>query len=246
MVHDAEFMDVADSDFLSNNREFDDDDSEFETVFENYFAFSAARNRFFGRKRPVHVVLGSGIVADIILWRDKRITGSILAGVTAILFIYKMMEYTFLSFICESLIILLSILFLWTHLTTFIDIPPPKLSALILPEGFIVNTAISMTKRLNKQLKIFGDLACGRDFKKFLLVTWTLGVVSVLGNWFTAATIFYLATVALLTLPAVYERHQDIIDILSEKAMIELRSRYAELMKKIFGKSVHLQDNNLE
>ncbi|PNX78448.1 reticulon-like protein B1-like [Trifolium pratense] len=61
MVHDAEFMDVADSDFLSNNREFDDDDSEFETVFENYFAFSAARNRFFGRKRPVHVVLGSGI-----------------------------------------------------------------------------------------------------------------------------------------------------------------------------------------
>jgi hypothetical protein len=52
--------------------------------------------------------------------------------------------------------------------------------------------------------------------------------------------------VALLTLPAVYERHQDIIDIISEKALIELRNRYAELMKKVFGKSQHLQDNNLE
>jgi hypothetical protein len=52
--------------------------------------------------------------------------------------------------------------------------------------------------------------------------------------------------VALLTLPAIYERHRDIIDIISEKALIELRNRYAELMKKIFGKSLHLQDNNLE
>ncbi|GAU18599.1 hypothetical protein TSUD_124300 [Trifolium subterraneum] len=207
MVHHAEFMDVADSDFLSNNREFDDDDSEFETVFENYFAFSAARNRFFGRKRPLHVVLGSGIG---FIFTDK-----------------------------------------WTDIQAervelnAQQVPPLELSAFILPEGFVVNTAISMTKRLNKQLKIFGDLACGRDFKTFLLVTWTLGVVSVLGNWFTAATIFYLATVALLTLPAVYERHQDIIDIISEKALIELRNRYAELMKKVFGKSQHLQDNNL-
>lgn len=60
MVQHAEYMDVADSDFLSNSKEFDDDDSEFETVFENYFVFSAVKNSFFGRKRPLHVVLGSG------------------------------------------------------------------------------------------------------------------------------------------------------------------------------------------
>jgi len=61
MVHHEEYMDVADSDFLRNNKEqLTDDDSEFETVFENYFAFSAAKNRFFARKLPLHVVLGSG------------------------------------------------------------------------------------------------------------------------------------------------------------------------------------------
>lgn len=61
MVHHVEFMDVADSDFLGHNRELDDDDSEFETVFEKYFVFSAAKNRFFARKLPLHFVLGSGI-----------------------------------------------------------------------------------------------------------------------------------------------------------------------------------------
>lgn len=59
MVQSAEFMDVADSDFLSN-KELDDDDSEFDCVFEKYFVFSAAKNRFFGRKMPLHAVLGSG------------------------------------------------------------------------------------------------------------------------------------------------------------------------------------------
>ncbi|CAI8597084.1 unnamed protein product [Vicia faba] len=246
MVHQAEFMDVADSDFLGHNRELDDDDSEFETVFEKYFVFSAAKNRIFARKLPLHIVLGSGIVADIILWRKKEITASILAGVTFIWFIFKRMEYTLLSFICDSLIILLAMLFLWTHLTSFIDMSPPKLSALILPEGLLVNTAISMTKKLNRQLITFGLLASGRDFKKFLKVTWTLGVVSVLGTWFTASTIFYIATVTLMTVPAVYERNQEIIDIISEKALIELNNQYAEVMKMIFGKSRHLQDDNLE
>jgi len=58
-------MDVADSDFLSN-KEFDDEDSEFETDFERYFVFSTAKNRFFGRKIPLRVTLGSGL--SMLLW----------------------------------------------------------------------------------------------------------------------------------------------------------------------------------
>jgi nucleoside recognition membrane protein YjiH len=42
-----------------------------------------------------------------------------------------------------------------------------------------------------------------------LQVTWTLGVVSVLGNWFTAATIFYLGQ--LLTVLSNYKPDFDFI-----------------------------------
>ncbi|RDX75683.1 Reticulon-like protein B5, partial [Mucuna pruriens] len=278
MPQPAEFMDVADSDFLSS-KELDDEDSEFECEFEKYFVFSAAKNRFFGRKRPLRVTLGSGLsmlfcffyipscmtclaTADIILWRNKKISASILVGVTFIWLFFKRMDYTLISFICDSLILLLVMLFLWSHLTSFINIlPPPDLSAFILPKGLLVNTAVSVAHKLNQLLITFGVLASGRDLKKFLLVpftillsllthlvtinlqvTVTLGAVSVLDSWLTAATLIYIVSVILLIVPAVYEKNGDIIDILAEKALIDLNNLYAELMKKLFGNSQHLQD----
>ncbi|KHN18635.1 hypothetical protein glysoja_033742 [Glycine soja] len=60
MPQHTEFIDVADSDFLSN-KELDDEDSEFETEFEKYFVYSTAKNRFFGQKRSLRVILGSGL-----------------------------------------------------------------------------------------------------------------------------------------------------------------------------------------
>ncbi|OIW14110.1 hypothetical protein TanjilG_21250 [Lupinus angustifolius] len=245
MDQSSEFMDVADSDFL-DGKELDDEDSGSDSEFEKYIAFSTAQNRLFGRKRPLHVVLGSGKFADIILWRDKQISASIMAGITIIWLLFYKMDYTLLSFICDSIILLLSMLFFWTHLSSFIDISQPKLSYFILPESLLANTALSMTHELNQILTTFGVLASGQDLKTFLLVTITLGSASALGNWFTAATLFYIVTMLLMIVPAVYERHEDIVDILAEKAFVELHNLYAELMKKFFGKSLHLEDNTLE
>ncbi|BAT88195.1 hypothetical protein VIGAN_05164100 [Vigna angularis var. angularis] len=163
-------MDVADSDFLSN-KEFDDEDSEFETDLERYFVFSTAKNRFFGRKIPLRVILGSGLIADIILWRNKKISLSVLVGVTFIWLFFKRMDYTVISFICDSLILLVAMLFLRSLLTSFIRILPPlELSSFLLPKGLLVSTAISVTRILNNLLMTFGVIASGQDLKKFLLV----------------------------------------------------------------------------
>ncbi|KAK7302009.1 hypothetical protein RJT34_12887 [Clitoria ternatea] len=247
MAQSTELMDVADSDFL-NMKELDDvdDDPDFDSEFEKYFVFSTTKNRLFGRRRPLRVLLGSGKIADIILWRDKHTSASILVGVTFIWLLFKRMDYTLLSFICDSLILLLAVLFLWTHLTSFFDISPPKSSAFVLRERLLVNTALSMTRILNRLLMTFGALASGQDLKKFLLVTVTLGVASVLSNWLTAATLFYIGTVLLLIVPAVYERHGGVVDVIAEKALFELKNMYAQFMKRFFGKSQHLQDNILD
>ncbi|KAL2597823.1 hypothetical protein AAZV13_11G186300 [Glycine max] len=174
MTRPTEFMDVADSDFLGN-KEFDEEDSEFETDFEKYFVYSTAKNRFFGRKRPLRVILGSGLIADIILWRNRKISASVLVGVTFIWLFFKRMDCTLISFICDSLILLLAMLFLWSHLTSFIDTsPPPELSAFILPKGLLVSTAISVTRILNHLLITFGIVASGQDLKKFLLVLFSI------------------------------------------------------------------------
>ncbi|KAH1196857.1 hypothetical protein GmHk_18G050784 [Glycine max] len=162
MPQHTEFIDVADSDFLSN-KELDDEDSEFETEFEKYFVYSTAKNRFFGQKRSL-----------------------------------RRMDCTLISFIYDSLILLLATLFLWSHLTSFIDIsPPPELSAFILPKGLLVSTAISVIRILTQHLGILLCLlthlvtvSCGLSDKK---VTVTLGAVSVLHYWLTAATLIYMS-----------------------------------------------------
>ncbi|QCD77940.1 riboflavin kinase [Vigna unguiculata] len=235
-------MDVADSDFLSN-KEFDDEDSEFETDFERYFVFSTAKNRFFGRKIPLRVTLGSGLIADIILWRKKKISLSVLVGVTLIWLLFKRMDYTVISFICDSLMLLMAMIFIRSLLTSVIRILPPlELSSFLLPKGLLVNTAISVTRILNNLLITFGIIASGQDLKKFILVTGTLGAISFLDYRYPAATLIYIASVILLIVPVVYEKHGDIIDILAERTLFELNNLYENLMMKIFGKSQPSQE----
>jgi len=99
-------------------------------------------------------------------------------------------------------------------------LPPLELSSFILPKGFLVSTAISVTRIINNLLITFGILASGQDLKKFLLVllsifltllshlvkvlfgflwqqsnlqvTVTFGVVSFLDTRFSAATLIYI------------------------------------------------------
>ncbi|XP_025631077.1 reticulon-like protein B1 [Arachis hypogaea] len=253
MVQETDFMDIADRDFLGS-RDYNDDinhDSEFDSDFEHYVLLSASRRHLFGRKRPLHVILGSGKVADVILWRKKSISTSVIVGVTLLWLFYVKMDYTLLSFTCDSLILLLAMLFLWSHLTSFINISSPRSSSFILPEGLVVHTAISITHLLNQLLTTFGLLASGHDLKTFLLtdvnadLSFYLKQHSLIGckysKEFSDAGVS-LGTVMLLIVPAAYERTEDIVDILIRKAMLELNIKYAELMKKYFGYSQHLHE----
>ncbi|MED6196766.1 hypothetical protein PIB30_050475 [Stylosanthes scabra] len=117
---------------------------------------------------------------------------------------------------------------------------PPRLSSL--PEGLVVDIVFSITNLLNQLLITFGLLASGHDLNAFLLVTVTLGSISIIDSFLSASTLFYIGTLILLTVPAAYERTEDIVDILIHKALLELNIRYAELMKKFFGYSQQLQE----
>lgn len=59
--------------------------------------------------------------ADIILWRNKQMSGSILAGVTVIWLLFEWMGYHLLTFICHSLIFLLAVSFIWSNAASFVN-----------------------------------------------------------------------------------------------------------------------------
>jgi hypothetical protein len=59
--------------------------------------------------------------ADLFLWRNKRISGGVLAGATATWLLFEVMGYHLLTLLCHCLILTLAILFLWSNAATFIN-----------------------------------------------------------------------------------------------------------------------------
>ncbi|XP_065869042.1 reticulon-like protein B1 [Euphorbia lathyris] len=105
----------------------------------------------------------------------------------------------------------------------------------MLPETYIREVASALTMEINRVLNGLHSIASGKDVKKFLSVIAGLWIFSVVGNWFNFLTLFYIALLLLHTLPVAYEKHEDKVDSLSEKAWIEIKKRYALFDAKVLS-----------
>ncbi|CAN0876832.1 Reticulon-like protein B1 [Linum grandiflorum] len=220
---------AASSDASSNSS-----DSE----IDNYIIMSqsSGKNRLFGRQKPLHLVLGAGKRADIILWRNKQLTGGIFGGVTFVWLCFEWRGYNLITFICHSLILLLAMLFLSTNLAAIINVSPVELPKADLSERVIASTLITLKSQLNCLIATFRDVASGKDLKKFVKVIVSLWIISVIGNWFSFLTLFYLVFVMVLTVPLAYEKNEDVVDNYAEKAWIEIKKQYAVVDDKYLHK----------
>ncbi|KAM3282435.1 reticulon-like protein B5 [Capsicum chacoense] len=192
--------------------------------------------RLFGREKPVHKVLGGGKPADVFLWRNKKISATVLGGATAIWVLFEVLEYHLLTLICHILIITLAVLFLWSNATTFINKKSPHIPEVHLPEGPILEVASALRIEINRALALLREIASGRELKKFLAVIAGLWILSIVGSWCDFLTLFYISFVLLHTVPVLYEKYEDKVDPLAEKAMHEIKKQYAVFDAKVLSK----------
>ncbi|KAK1321572.1 Reticulon-like protein B5 [Acorus calamus] len=197
---------------------------------------SVRKNRLFGRQEPLHSVLGGGKPADIVLWRNKPISGGILAGVTVVWLLFEWLGYTLLTLVCHSLILALAVLFLWSNASSFANKSPPKFPEVILSEEVFISVAQSVRYEINEAFATFHDVASGKDLKKFLMVVAGLWVLSVVGSWFNFLTLLYIVFVILYTVPVLYEKHEDRVDTIAEKTKVEMNKQYTAFDEKVLRK----------
>ncbi|KAK7391311.1 hypothetical protein VNO78_19725 [Psophocarpus tetragonolobus] len=191
--------------------------------------------RLFGRDQPIHKVLGGGKPADILLWRNRRSTAIVLGACTAFWIFFELMDYHLITFICHSLILSLAALFLWSNASVFIHKSPLQIPHIAIPEKCIVEAASALRIEINRGLVLLREIGTGRDLKKFLSVIGVLWIISVIGGWFNFLTLFYLFFVSLFTLPLLYEKYEDQVDAIGEKAMIEIKKQYAVFDAKVLS-----------
>ncbi|XP_054824672.1 reticulon-like protein B1 [Prosopis cineraria] len=192
--------------------------------------------RLFGREKPVHKVLGGGKPADVMLWRNKKISASALGVATAVWVLFDLLEYHLLTLTCHFLILALAILFLWSNASAFINKTPPRIPEVHIPEEPVLQFASALRIEINWLFATLRDVASGRDLKKFLSVIAGLWVFSIVGGCCNFLTLFYIAFVLLHTVPVLYEKYEDQVDALAEKATVEIKKQYAVFDAKVLSK----------
>ncbi|XP_049931235.1 retrovirus-related Pol polyprotein from transposon RE1 isoform X2 [Nymphaea colorata] len=164
--------------------------------FEEDTSIKSQFNRLFGREKPIHHLLGGGKSADVLLWRNKKISGGVLASATAIWVLFEWLNYHLLSLICFALFIGMCIVFLWSNASALVNRSQAQVPRVVCPEELFVNIAISFGAQLNLFLGFLQDVASGRNLKQFLLVAAGLWAAAIIGSWCNFLTVIYLGFVA--------------------------------------------------
>ncbi|KAM0021660.1 hypothetical protein Hdeb2414_s0024g00653421 [Helianthus debilis subsp. tardiflorus] len=118
-------------------------------------------NRLFSREKPVHQVFGGGKPADVILWRNKKISANVLARATVIWVLFELLEYHLVTLLCHISILVFAILFLWSSASKIINKSPPPIPEVRIPEDTVLQFASALRIEINNFLQMFGVLRLG-------------------------------------------------------------------------------------
>ncbi|XP_047952378.1 reticulon-like protein B12 [Salvia hispanica] len=170
-------------------------------------------DRLFNRQITVHQILGGGLVADVMLWRSRIRTVGILMAALATWVVFEISFYTLLTFVSTVFLLLFTILFLWAKSAAILNRSAPPLPHLRLSEQTANEAAAFIRDQINTMLSVSEDIAYGRDSRMFVKVGLMLLLISVVGSLTDLVTLSYICLVVLLTVPPIYERYEDLIDV---------------------------------
>ncbi|KAF9609712.1 hypothetical protein IFM89_018160 [Coptis chinensis] len=138
----------------------------------NKLRLAITESRLFGRQKPVHNVLGGGKSADVLLWRNKKISASVLTGATAIWVIFEWLNYHLLTMVFFALLIGMLAQFAWSNASRLVNRQvntPSKVPRVRLLEELFANIGVSIGAEVNRFLGYLQNVACGGNLKQFLM-----------------------------------------------------------------------------
>ncbi|KAL8111059.1 reticulon-like protein B9 [Apium graveolens] len=196
----------------------------------------APSSKLFSRERSVHTLLGGGQVADVLLWRDKKISSAILAAVTIIWFLFEVVEYNFITLLCHIFITSMLIIFIWSTAADLFNWAPPQIPKMVLQDSIFRDVASTFHIKFNKLLFQVIYIACGNDLKVFAMAVLLLWLVSLIGNYISSLNLLFLGILSLETLPFLYERYEKEVDYLVGKVYRRMRKIYRKFDSKVLDK----------
>ncbi|KAF0905033.1 hypothetical protein E2562_000843 [Oryza meyeriana var. granulata] len=192
--------------------------------------------KLLGREKPLHDALGGHKAADIILWRDKRVSAAILAGATVAWYLFEVAEYHFLTLACYLAMLGMLVVFIWGNVSAFMNLPAPRIPEIFMSERTTGQVILALHSRLTWFVHRLYDIACGKDIKMLILTVLSLYIASVIASCCSSLTLLYLVVLSTMTLPALYENYESEVDHLVSTAVHDLRSHVGEMDSGVLRK----------
>ncbi|XP_004496944.1 reticulon-like protein B11 [Cicer arietinum] len=164
------------------------------------------------KRISVHHALGSGLVADVLLWKNWRGGVAVLGSATTLWYLFEQAGYNFLSFVANVILLLVVILFLWAKAANLLNRPLPPLPDLEISEETIARLADVLQIWINRALSVAHDIAIERNLFLCLQVVGVLWIISYIGSLFNFLTLIYICVLLSLSLPILYDKYQDQIN----------------------------------
>ncbi|KAG2318096.1 hypothetical protein Bca52824_021218 [Brassica carinata] len=187
-------------------------------------------NRLFGREKPIHHVLGGGKSADVLLWRNKKISASVLMGATAVWVLFEWINFHFLSLVCYGLLLGMIVQFVWSNASGALNrSSQSRVPRLVLPKDFFADVGVTVGTEVNRGLMFLQDLACRGSLKQFLMAAIGLWLAAIIGSCCNFLTVLYVGFVGAHTMPVLYERYEDEVDGFVDSLLMKFHSHYKKI-----------------
>ncbi|XP_077221401.1 reticulon-like protein B8 [Tasmannia lanceolata] len=197
---------------------------------------SGQTNKLFGRQKTLHNVLGGGKSADVLLWRNKKISSSVLLGATAVWVLFEWLNYNFMTLVSFALVLGMLMQFILSNASGLLNRSPSQVPRLVLPDELFVNIAVNVGAEVNRFLLFLQDVATGGNLKQFLATVASLWVAAIIGTWCNFLSVLYIGFVAAHTLPVLYERYEEQVDNFFYNLLGQLQQQYQRMDSGILRK----------
>ncbi|KAL1195900.1 Reticulon-like protein B12 [Cardamine amara subsp. amara] len=172
----------------------------------------SSSEKLFNREKTIHDILGGGNVADVMLGRKKNVSVGIVTVTIASWMVFESFAYTIITLLSSVLLLLLSILFLWSKSASILNRPSPPLPEFQISEAMAEEASRLLRIHVNKLLQVSYDIAMGRNSELYIKVAVSLFLISFIGSLMDFQTLCHTSVLVVMTVPAIYERYEDYID----------------------------------
>ncbi|CAH8262295.1 unnamed protein product [Arabidopsis lyrata] len=197
-------------------------------------------------EESVHQSIRFGSVADLIMWKNRRVGFLLLGSTTLLWFLFEKCGYSFFPFVVNTQLLLVVILFLWAKSAILFNRPMPQLPNLEISEASVFMVADTLRVWINTALAVAREIYVGRNAKQLFRVSVVLWTVSFVGNFLNFLTILYLGVVLSLLIPILYERYQDHIDEKLSLTHRVVQTQYRKIDERLLQKIIAKPTNKIK